>query len=160
MLLVALPSSWRPFVTTQSNTVNLTLPLLISKIMQEEVMRNPSEDSDAKVPGSALATTMFSRGHGRGSTASSPTPRATQPFLSSRGRGFRNKRRFPGRGRTQSLQNTPGSSSSSVRGPNLQLFTAVLQRAPALQAYSLVTSSKHDQEVWFFDTGATQQHRV
>ena len=45
MLLSLLPPTWRAFVTTQSNTSNLTLSQLISKILQEDTMRNISSSS-------------------------------------------------------------------------------------------------------------------
>eukprot|EP00249_Psilotum_nudum_P031484 c4560_g2_i1 orf=170-1129(+) len=85
MLLAALSPSRCPFVTTQSNTTNLTLPLLISKLMQEEVMRNLSENPDTRAPSSALATTMFHHGRGCGHIASSSFPRSPQSFSSNRG---------------------------------------------------------------------------
>lgn len=48
MLLSALPSSWRSFVTTQCGVVNLTLQQsLIGKILQEDIMRNPTNETDS-----------------------------------------------------------------------------------------------------------------
>ena len=45
MLLSLLPPTWRSFVTTQSNIINLTLSQLIDKIMQEDTMCNITSSS-------------------------------------------------------------------------------------------------------------------
>lgn len=106
MLLAALPPSWRPFVTTQANIAGLTLPTLINRICQEDVMRNGRSDLEPRSPGSALAATS-SWGRGRGRTNqqhSGSSDQRRNPGPSSfnpRGRGNRSnmRRRFSGRGR-------------------------------------------------------------
>ena len=54
LLLAALPSSWRAFITTQATVENLQLQGLVSKIQQEETLREQTTGSEKSV---ALATT-------------------------------------------------------------------------------------------------------
>ncbi|MCO5580830.1 hypothetical protein L7F22_034703 [Adiantum nelumboides] len=42
LLLAALPTSWRPFITTQASVVGLTMEILIARILQEDAMRGNS----------------------------------------------------------------------------------------------------------------------
>ncbi|MCO5607751.1 hypothetical protein L7F22_061951 [Adiantum nelumboides] len=42
LLLAALPTSWRPFITTQASVVGLTVETLIARILQEDAMRGNS----------------------------------------------------------------------------------------------------------------------
>ena len=66
ILLVALPPSWRPFVTTQSSQANLTLRALTTRIIQEEHMRISHSPSS---PSIAMATQFRARSrrpYGRG----------------------------------------------------------------------------------------------
>ncbi|MCO5570487.1 hypothetical protein L7F22_024209 [Adiantum nelumboides] len=52
LLLAALPSSWRPFITTQASVAGLTVEKLISRILREDAMRGSSS-----VPATAISTT-------------------------------------------------------------------------------------------------------
>ncbi|MCO5584117.1 hypothetical protein L7F22_038040 [Adiantum nelumboides] len=54
ILLAALPSSWRAFITTQASSVNLQLQPLVAKIHQEEALRGQSTGAQPV----ALATTI------------------------------------------------------------------------------------------------------
>ena len=47
LLLAALPSSWRPFITTQASMTGLTVESLMARIRQEEIMRNGAHHSNA-----------------------------------------------------------------------------------------------------------------
>ncbi|MCO5607337.1 hypothetical protein L7F22_061532 [Adiantum nelumboides] len=55
LLLAALPSSWRPFITTQASVVGLTVETLIARILQEDTMRSGSSSTitSAAVPHTA-----------------------------------------------------------------------------------------------------------
>ncbi|MCO5600212.1 hypothetical protein L7F22_054322 [Adiantum nelumboides] len=53
ILLAALPSSWRAFITTQASSVDLQLQPLVAKILQEEALRGQSTGAQPM----ALATT-------------------------------------------------------------------------------------------------------
>lgn len=68
LLLAALPSSWRAFITTQATTTNLQLQSLVAKIQEEEALREQSSSSSKSM---ALITTMKGSGkphhqHGKG----------------------------------------------------------------------------------------------
>ncbi|MCO5593247.1 hypothetical protein L7F22_047254 [Adiantum nelumboides] len=45
LLLAALPSSWRPFITTQASVVGLTVETLVARILQEDTMRSGSSSA-------------------------------------------------------------------------------------------------------------------
>jgi hypothetical protein len=45
LLLAALPSSWRPFITTQASVANLTVESLMARIRQEEIIRNGAHNT-------------------------------------------------------------------------------------------------------------------
>lgn len=47
ILLSALPPSWRPFITTQTNLAGLSLLMLIGEILQEDIMWQSSVAPDA-----------------------------------------------------------------------------------------------------------------
>jgi hypothetical protein len=49
LLLAALPSSWRPFITTQASVGNLTVESLMARIWQEEIMRNGAHNTSGVV---------------------------------------------------------------------------------------------------------------
>ena len=50
LLLAALPSSWRPFITTQASVANLTVESLMARIRQEELMRNGAHNASGMTP--------------------------------------------------------------------------------------------------------------
>ncbi|MCO5569486.1 hypothetical protein L7F22_023199 [Adiantum nelumboides] len=50
LLLAALPSSWRPFITTQASIVGLTVETLTSRILQEDTIRGSSSNSLSSIP--------------------------------------------------------------------------------------------------------------
>lgn len=60
LLLNAVPDSWRPFLTTQSNLPNLNLATLIPSIQQEKQMRNSSSPGPSPSPSIAMAAGMSS----------------------------------------------------------------------------------------------------
>ena len=66
LLLTALPSSWRSFVTTQSSLAGLTLPALIGKILPEDAMRNTTVSRDAFAPSALYVAGRGARGGRRG----------------------------------------------------------------------------------------------
>ncbi|KAH7445909.1 hypothetical protein KP509_01G028000 [Ceratopteris richardii] len=49
LLLAALPSSWRPFITTQSSVVGLTLDSLISRVLQEDTLRTSTTSASSSI---------------------------------------------------------------------------------------------------------------
>lgn len=65
MLLSSLPSSWQSFVTAQGSAPDLTLPALIGKILQEDIMRRNLNHKKEEMP-SVQAFYANQRG-GRGS---------------------------------------------------------------------------------------------
>lgn len=136
MLLATLPPTWRPFVTTQGNDPNLSLPALINKIMQEDAIRNPRDETDTHTPGTA-----FAGGRGNSNPSNNSHRNASiNSFGFQRGSGSRNnsRRRFSGRGRPQSLLNSPAggptysSSQSDIKDPTLQLFSAIRILVPGI----------------------------
>ena len=62
LLLAALPSSWRVFITTQATTDNLQLQNLVAKIQQEEALREHTSSPHESI---ALATTAKPTKHGK-----------------------------------------------------------------------------------------------
>lgn len=58
MLLSALPTSWKSFITTQSTAANLSLLTLSGQILQEEVMSNPTSSSGQASSPMAMAAKM------------------------------------------------------------------------------------------------------
>ncbi|MCO5580381.1 hypothetical protein L7F22_034248 [Adiantum nelumboides] len=86
MLLAALPSSWQPFVSTKT-VATLTVPTLISSIMQENILRMSKQNPSSISTTSNLA--MFSR-----SSSSSSRSRSFRPanrFSSSKSSSWRRK---------------------------------------------------------------------
>ena len=50
LLLAALPASWRPFITTQASVTSLTIETLMTRIRQEEIMRNGAHSTSGVAP--------------------------------------------------------------------------------------------------------------
>lgn len=61
MLLSALPPTWSSFVTTQGTVANLTLPILIGRILQEDTMHKNSRNNSTSTSSTAPLV-MFAKG--------------------------------------------------------------------------------------------------
>ena len=97
LLLAALPSTWRSFITTQSTVANQTVALLASKIKQEQTMNDHSSKSASTVTPMAMNTRLsrnFRRSSNRFNTSSNssrdsrqinlPNPSRSLPFRGTR----------------------------------------------------------------------------
>ncbi|KAH6556867.1 hypothetical protein KP509_1Z148700 [Ceratopteris richardii] len=76
LLLAALPSSWRSFITTQASVIGLTVDSLVARILQEETLRSNTEASESA---STLNSTRRLRyGHHRGHSNSTRSGDSTR----------------------------------------------------------------------------------
>ena len=171
LLLAALPSSWRPFITTQASMTGLTVESLMARIRQEEIMRNGAHHSNATFPTPSTQYVQrqpnFKRGppFRRNNNNTRPTITSTKvcTYCGRHGhleRECRTKRREqmnqPQQQRQQPHGRRPRAHLQQLDAPEvgqygmetLQLFTSLLNSSNGL-------SHTTDISEWLLDTGAT-----
>ncbi|MCO5562671.1 hypothetical protein L7F22_016299 [Adiantum nelumboides] len=171
LLLAALPSSWRPFITTQASVTCLTVETLIARILQEDTMRsgtssspgtnNPSaqymQRSARRFAGRQSRRPFRRTGGVQRSAINNNTP-ATQPcgYCGRPGhveRECRTKHREQQRSNRPPrahLQQVDEPAPSQYGMESLQLFSSHIHSDDALIPHSTVATSE-----WLLDTGAT-----
>ncbi|MCO5595626.1 hypothetical protein L7F22_049671 [Adiantum nelumboides] len=160
LLLAALPTSWRPFITTQASVVGLTVETLIARILQEDAMRGNS--TPTTIPSSQYVQRQsnfrgrsFRRFNNTRNPVNNPTPAKICIHCGRHGHlvhECRTKRR-----EQQRTDRRPGSRLQHIEVPalsqygmeSLQLFTSMLN-----STRDLATSTDTSTE-WLLDTGAT-----
>eukprot|EP00250_Pteridium_aquilinum_P035230 c892_g1_i1 orf=2-1174(-) len=161
LLLAALPSSWRPFITTQASVVGLTIETLITRILQEDAMRTSS--NQAPVP---LSTQYLQRAGGfrkktfhrfqSASQSTSPSSIKTCRYCGRQGhvdKDCRTKKRDQQRnnGRPRAHTHQLNTSTLGEYGmETLQLFTASF-----LNSVESMLPSTDAADEWLLHTGAT-----
>ncbi|MCO5599430.1 hypothetical protein L7F22_053534 [Adiantum nelumboides] len=159
-LLAALPTSWRPFITTQASVVGLTVETLIARNLQEDAMRGNS--TPTTIPSSQYVQRQsnfrrwpFRRFNNTRNPVNNPTPTKICIHCGRHGHlvhECRTKRReqqqTDHRPRSQ-VQHIEVSALSQYGMESLQLFTSMLNSTRDL-ATSIDTSAK-----WLLDMGAT-----
>ncbi|MCO5612761.1 hypothetical protein L7F22_067031 [Adiantum nelumboides] len=161
LLLAALPSSWRPFITTQASAIGLTVETLISRILQEDVMRG-----GLSAPATAITTTQFvqrqsnfrrrpfHRFNNIKNTSNNPAPIKICSHCGRHGHLVhecrtkrREQQRTDRRPRPQ-LQHVEVPAISEYGMETLQLFTSHINYVGCLASSVAATD-------WLLDTGAT-----
>ncbi|MCO5552516.1 hypothetical protein L7F22_006028 [Adiantum nelumboides] len=160
LLLAALPTSWRPFITTQASVVGLTVETLIARILQEDAMHGNS--TPTTIPSSQYVQRQsnfrrwpFCRFNNTRNPVNNPTPAKICIHYGRHGHlvhECRTKRR-----EQQRTDRRPRSQPQHIEVPalsqydmeSLRLFTSMLNSTRYL-ATSTDTSAE-----WLLDTGAT-----
>lgn len=161
ILLSALPPSWRPFITTQTNLAGLSLLMLIGEILQEDIMWQSSVAPDAPtIPPSLLhvLSSPNNRGHthgfrggctfssGRGpQPALLPTPNTYLAVWPSSGRG-RNSRNPTSWSRSCFSARNSSQANMANTQPELQLFCTSTS----------IPQGTHPDGIWYLDIVASQ----
>ncbi len=169
LLLAALPSSWRPFITTQASVANLTVESLMARIRQEELMRNGAHNASGMTPTPSIQYVQrqpsFRRGPPfRKNTNARPTTTPTKvcTYCGRNGhleRECRTKRREQhhqpqprqqqhGRLPRAHVQQLEDHELGQYGIDTLQLFTSSLNIGNCVP-------SNRDTTEWLLDTGAT-----
>ncbi|MCO5569460.1 hypothetical protein L7F22_023172 [Adiantum nelumboides] len=159
-LLAALPTSWRPFITTQASVVGLTVETLIARILQEDAMRGNS--TPTTIPSSQYVQRQsnfrrrpFRHFNNTRNPVNNPTP--AQIYIHCGRHGHlvhecrtkrREQQRTDRRPRSQ-LQHIEVPALSQYGMESLQLFPSMLN-----STRDLATSTDTSAE-WRLDTGAT-----
>ncbi|MCO5564436.1 hypothetical protein L7F22_018097 [Adiantum nelumboides] len=160
LLLAALPTSWRPFITTQASVVGLTVETLIARILQEDAMRGNS--TPTTIPSSQYVQRQsnfrrrpFRRFNNTRNPVNNPTPAKICIHCGRHGHLVhecrtkrREQQRTDRRPRSQ-LQHIEVPALSQYGMESLQLFTSMLN-----STRDLATSTDTSAE-WLLDTGAT-----
>ncbi|MCO5584555.1 hypothetical protein L7F22_038483 [Adiantum nelumboides] len=159
-LLAALPTSWRPFITTQASVVGLTVETLIARILQEDAMHGNS--TPTTIPSSQYVQRQsnfrrcpFRRFNNTRNPVNNPTLAKTCIHCGRHGHLVhecrtkrREQQRTDRRPRSQ-LQHIEVPALSQYGMESLQLFTLMLN-----STRDLVTFTDTSAE-WLLDTGAT-----
>ncbi|MCO5600644.1 hypothetical protein L7F22_054759 [Adiantum nelumboides] len=160
LLLAALPTSWRTFITTQASVVGLTVETLIARILQEDAMRGNS--TPTTIPSSQYVQRQsnfrrwpFRRFNNTRNPVNNPTPAKICIHCGRHGHLVhecrtkrREQQRTDRRPRSQ-LQHIEVPALSQYGMESLQLFTSMLN-----STWDLATSTDTSAE-WLLDTGAT-----
>ncbi|MCO5578682.1 hypothetical protein L7F22_032526 [Adiantum nelumboides] len=160
LLLAALPTSWRPFITTQASVVGLTVETLIARILQEDAMRGNS--TPTTIPSSQYVQRQsnfrrrpFRRFNNTRNPVNNPTPAKICIHCGRHGHLVhecrtkrREQQRTDRRPRSQ-LQHIEVPALSQYGMESLQLFNSMLN-----STRDLATSTDTSAE-WLLDTGAT-----
>ncbi|MCO5581375.1 hypothetical protein L7F22_035257 [Adiantum nelumboides] len=160
LLLAALPTSWRPFITTQASVVGLTVETLIARILQEDAMRGNS--TPTTIPSSQYVQRQsnfqrrpFRRFNNTRNPVNNPTPAKICIHCGRHGHLVhecrtkrREQQRTDRRPRSQ-LQHIEVPALSQYGMESLQLFTSMLNSTRD-RATSTDTSAE-----WLLDTGPT-----
>ncbi|MCO5560235.1 hypothetical protein L7F22_013846 [Adiantum nelumboides] len=160
LLLAALPTSWRPFITTQASVVGLTVETLIARILQEDAMHGNS--TPTTIPSSQYVQRQsnfrrrpFRRFNNTRNPVNNPTPAKICIHCGRHGHLVhecrtkrREQQRTDRRPRSQ-LQHIEVPALSQYGMESLQLFTSMLN-----STRDLATSTDTSAE-WLLDTGAT-----
>ena len=170
LLLAALPSSWRPFITTQASAASLSVESLMARIRQEEMMRNGVHNTSGVTPTpliqyAAQRRPDFRRGPPSRKSNSRPTttPSKVCSYCGRHGhleRECRTKRREqnqPQQRQQQQHGRRPRAHLQQLNVPeighygmeNLQLFVS------SLNSSDCVPFHVKDTTEWLLDTGAT-----
>ncbi|MCO5586427.1 hypothetical protein L7F22_040367 [Adiantum nelumboides] len=171
LLLAALPSSWRPFITTQASVTGLTVETLVARILQEDTMRSGTSSSPGTNNPSAqymqCSAVRFAGRHNRrpfrrtGGVQRSAINN-NRPATQSCGycgrpghveRECRTKRREQQRNNRPSrahFQQVDEPAPIQYGMESLQLFSSHIHSDDALIPHSIVATSE-----WLLDTGAT-----
>ncbi|MCO5604374.1 hypothetical protein L7F22_058539 [Adiantum nelumboides] len=159
-LLAALPTSWRPFITTQASVVGMAVETLIARILQEDAMRGNS--TPTTIPSSQYVQRQsnfrrrpFRRFNNTRNPVNNPTPAKICIHCGRHGHLVhecrtkrREQQRTDRRPRSQ-LQHIEVPALSQYGMESLQLFTLMLN-----STRDLATSTNTSAE-WLLDTGAT-----
>lgn len=169
LLLAALPSSWRPFITTQASVVGLTVETLIARILQEDAMHSSTSSTPATGPASAQ-NVQRTAGHFAGRNNRRPfrrsggvprNPSNNNPAVQTCGycgrhghaeRDCRTKRRDQQRNDRRpraNLQRVEEPALGQYGIDTLQLFTSYLHSA------NVLVTARDAATEWLLDTGAT-----
>ncbi|MCO5594326.1 hypothetical protein L7F22_048356 [Adiantum nelumboides] len=160
LLLAALPTSWRPFITTQASVVGLTVETLIARILQEDAMRGNS--TPTTIPSSQYVQRQsnfrrrpFRRFNNTTNPVNNPTPAKICIHCGRHGhlvhecRTKRQEQQRTDRRPRSQLQHIEVPALSQYGMESLQLFTSMLN-----STRDLATSTDTSVE-WLLDTGAT-----
>ncbi|MCO5562590.1 hypothetical protein L7F22_016218 [Adiantum nelumboides] len=159
-LLAALPTSWRPFITTQASVVGLTVETLIDRILQEDAMRGNS--TPTTIPSSQYVQRQsnfrrrpFCRFNNTRNPVNNPTPTKICIHCGRHGhlvhecRTKRREQQRTDRHPRSQLQHIEVLALNQYGMESLQLFTSMLN-----STRDLATSTNTSAE-WLLDTGAT-----
>ncbi|MCO5613209.1 hypothetical protein L7F22_067485 [Adiantum nelumboides] len=159
-LLVALPTSWRPFITTQALVVGLTVETLIARIHQEDAMRGNS--TPTTIPSSQYVQRQsnfrrrpFRHFNNTRNPVNNPTLAkicihcGRHAHLVHECRTKRREQQRTDRCPRSQLQHIEVPALSQYGMESLQLFTSMLN-----STWDLATSIDTSAE-WLLDTGAT-----
>ncbi|MCO5605669.1 hypothetical protein L7F22_059852 [Adiantum nelumboides] len=160
LLLAALPTSWRPFITTQASVVGLIVETLIARILQEDAMHGNSTpttipSSQYVHPQSNFRRRPFCRFNNTKNLVNNPTPAKIcihcdrHDHLVHECRTKRREQQRTDRRPRSQLQHIEVPALSQYGMESLQLFTSMLN-----STWDLATSTDTSVE-WLLDTGAT-----
>ncbi|MCO5601957.1 hypothetical protein L7F22_056084 [Adiantum nelumboides] len=162
LLLAALPSSWRPFITTQASGAGLTVETLITRILQEDAMRDNTSTAITATPSSQYVQRPsnfrrppFRRFNNARKPVNNPSVTKICSHCGRHGhlehecRTKRREQQQNDRRPKSQLHHLEVPALSQYDMESLQLFNSIINSA------RLLAASTDTSTVWLLDTGAT-----